>query len=365
MSGSSIPELLDQRAECSNLVSAMKAQTLAPTLTTNQWVERVSAVVAVTKSDLDWLNQDERRYLHLTLISYVKKALTEFYPNSRVPDEDMETALREFVHWMAVQDDSLVLDFVWDVLEYVPRRGWTTAWAPVRWLEWSGRLSRDISYDSLELALTFRDEAENMYCWPDERWDLADWQRDSQVYFTCTSHPSYVVRAWAAMALGRLYLNCIGARRSNTPSVAEILKWVQEQQLINPGIAGAFLNGTDWSMKSEDLSAFSNGFDFRSWFLDTLRLAKSEPDLPHIIPIEFYAHEYFELDEDAIREMLRMGRKRLAVMTATQAYEAIDRMAAVLQEMANSDDGNVARAIQEYLKVRAPHAGLRYMPEKD
>ncbi|HEV8412519.1 MAG TPA: hypothetical protein VGQ49_02915 [Bryobacteraceae bacterium] len=106
-------------------------------------------------------------------------------------------------------------------------------------------------------------------------------------------------------------------------------------------------------------------FDFRSWFLDTLRLAKPEPDIPHVLTIEFYAHEFFDLDEDAIREMLRMGRKYLAVMTATDRPEAIDRMMGVLSEMANSDDGNVARAIQEYLKVRAPHAGLRYMPEKD
>jgi hypothetical protein len=118
-------------------------------------------------------------------------------------------------------------------------------------------------------------------------------------------------------------------------------------------------------MKAQDLSAFSAGFDLRSWFLDTLRLAKLEPDLPEILTIEFYAHEYFALDEDAIREMLRMGRKRLAVMTATQGYEAIDQMSGVLQEMANSDDTDVARAIREYLKVRRPHAGMQYMPERD
>ena len=362
---SSIQELLSQHAECSILRSAVEARSPAPTLTATTWVEEVSAVVAVTKSDLDWLNQDERWYVQSTVISYVKKALTEFYPKSRVSDADMETALRGFVDWIALQDDSVVLDFVWDVMTYVPRLAGTSALSPVWWLHHSGRLSREISLDCLELALTFSREADNMRRWPDERWDLADWQRDSQVYFTCSSHPSYVVRAWATMALGRLYLNCVSSRKANTPPVAEILKWVQEQQVINPGIAGAFLNGSEWSMTSEDLSAFSNGFDFRSWFLDTLRSARPEPDVPHVIPIEFYAHEYFEFDEDAIREMLRMGRKHLAVMTATQAYEDIDRMAGVLQEMANSDDANVARAIQEYLKVRRPHAGLRYMPEKD
>jgi len=365
MAGPSIQELLDQRAECSNLISAVKAHSLDPTWTTAEWVDGVSAVVAVTKSKLEWLNRDERRFVHNKVVTYVKKALTEFYPSARVPDSDMETALRGFTDWVASQADDLVLDFVWDVMKYKSRRAGFSAWAPVWWLHHSGRLSRDIAHDSLELALTFRNEAEAMRRWPDERWDLADWHRDSQVYFTCTSHPSYVVRAWAAMALGRLYMNCIGSQRANTPSVAEILTWIQEQQLIHAGIAGAFLNGTNWSMKAEDLSAFAEDFDLRSWFLETLRLAKPEPDLPEILTIEFYAHEYFELDEDAIREMLRMGRKYLAVMTATDRPEAIDQMMGVLEEMAKSGDADVARAIQEYLRVRAHHAGLRYMPEKD
>lgn len=331
-------------------------------LSTAQWVDSVTQAVRVAKSELDWLGKGERWWVRQAAITHVKKALTVFYPSTRMSDEEMETALRDFIDWLAIQEDRLVLDFVWDVLS---RRGGLKSWDPIWWLDRSGRLSRDLSYDSLKLALTLRDEAKNMHRWPDERWDLADWQRDSQVYFTFTSHPSYVVRAMATMALGRLYLKCVSWRKANAPSVAEILKWVHEQQLINPGIAGAFLNGTDWSNTAEDLSAFSKDFDFRSWFLDTLRLAKPEPDVPDIITIEFYAHEYFEFDEAAIRELLRMGRKHLAVMTATQAYKDIDRMAGVLHEMADSEDANVARAIQEYLKVRAPHAGMQFMPERD
>jgi hypothetical protein len=142
-----------------------------------------------------------------------------------------------------------------------------------------------------------------------------------------------------------------------------MLHWVHERQLVNAGIAGAFLHGAGWSIDTEDW--FLTDFDFRSWFLDTLRVGKPEPDIPHVQTIEFYAHEFFDLDEDAIRGMLLMGRKSLAVMTATDRPEAIDRMRGVLEEMANSDDPDVARAIQEYLKVGAHHAGLQYMPEKD
>ena len=362
---SSIQELLEQHAECWRLLDALTPLRVVPALSSTEWVQAVSAVATVTKSELEWLSKDDQLFVHQAVTSYVKKALTEFYPMPSVSQSDMKSTLGAFTDWLASQDDRRVLDFVWDVMEYRPRRQGTSALDPVRWLKWSGRLSRDLAHDCLELALTFRDEDEDMFWWPNERWDLADWRRDSQVYFTCASHPSYVVRAWVSKALGRFYLKCAISQRANTPSLAEILTWVQEQQLIHPGIAGAFLNGAGWSIETEDWSAFSEGFDLRSWFLDILRLGKPEPHVPHVLTIEFYAHEYFDLDEDAIREMLRMGRNYLAVMTATDRPEAIDRMMGVLEEMANSDDANVARAIQEYLKVRAHHAGLQYMQEKD
>jgi len=363
--GSSIQELLDQHAECSILLSAVEAHNLAPAMGTPEWIQAVSAVAGVMKSELEWLSQDDRLWVQHAVVSHVKKALTEFYPHPSVPRDEMKAALGSFTDWVARQDDRLVLGFAWDVMEHHPRLGWTSAWDPIRWLDRSERLSSDMGYDCLKLALAFRDEAENMRSWPDERWELANWKRDSQVYLACTSHPSYVVRAWATKVLGCLYLNCARFGRADTPTIAEMLAWVREQQLINPGITGAFLSGAGWSIETEDWSAFLKDFDFRSWFLDTLRLAKTEPHVPHVQTIEFYAHEHFDLDEDAIREMLRMGRPSLAVMTATDRPEAIDRMMGVLQEMAKSDDANVARAIQEYLKVRVHHAGMQYMPQSD
>jgi len=365
MAGPSIQELLDQHAAASSLLAALTASSLVPALSATEWVQTVSAVASVTKSELEWLSKDGRLSVQYSVVSYVKKALTEFYPRPSISGSEMKTALGDFTDWIASQDDRRVLDFAWDVMEYHPRRQGTCALDPVRWLKRSGRLARDLAYDCLQLAVTFRDDAENMYWWPRDPWNLADWERDSKVYFASTSHASYVVRAWAAKVLGRIYLNCARSRRANTPPIAEMLKWVHEQQLINPGIAGAFLDGAGWSIETEDWSEFSADFDLRSWFLDTLRLAKPEPDIRHVQTIEFYAHEFFDLDEDAIREMLRMGRKYLAVMTATDRPEAIDQMMGVLEEMAKSGDADVARAIQEYLRVRAHHAGLRYMPEKD
>jgi hypothetical protein len=362
---SSIQELLDQHARGSILLAALTAPSLVPALSATDWVQAVSAAATVTKSELEWLSKDDRLSVQYAVMSYVKKALTEFYPRPSVSNSEMKTALGDFTDWIASQDDRHVLDFAWAVMEYQPRRQGTSALDPVRWLRRSGRLARDLAYDCLELAITFRDEAESRYWWPDERWELADWERDSQVYIQGMSHPSYVVRAWAAKVLGCLYLNCARSRRPNTPPIAEILQWIHEQQLIHAGVAGAFLDGAGWSIEMEDWSTLLADLDLRFWFLETLRLAKPESEIPHVQTIEFYAHEFFDLDEDAIREMLRMGRKYLAVMTATDRPEAIDQMSGVLHEMANSDDANVARAIQEYLKVGAHHAGLRYMPERD
>ena len=128
MSSLSIQELLEEHAERSKLLSAIEALSLAPTLTATEWVQRVSAVAAVTESELKWLNQDDRLWVQHAVVSYVKKALTELYPTAIVPPDDMKSALTAFTDWVARQDDRLVLDFVWAVMESFPRRGWT-AWA--------------------------------------------------------------------------------------------------------------------------------------------------------------------------------------------------------------------------------------------
>ena len=61
--GSSIQGLLDQRADCATLLSAVEAHKLAPAMGTTEWIQAVSAVAGVTKSELEWLSQDERRFV--------------------------------------------------------------------------------------------------------------------------------------------------------------------------------------------------------------------------------------------------------------------------------------------------------------
>ena len=83
--------------------------------------------------------------------------------------------------------------------------------------------------------------------------------------------------------------------------------------------------------------------------------------MPHIQTLEFYAHELFAFDENAVREFLKMGRRDLAVMTATEEPDAIPELLPVLKEMCASSDPAVAAAIREYLSVGSHHAGLNHL----
>ncbi len=143
-----------------------------------------------------------------------------------------------------------------------------------------------------------------------------------------------------------------------------MLSSIQHQEAIAAGVAGAFLHGANWGFES-DWASFSAGFDMKPWFIETLRNSAQEPDIPHIQALEFYAHELFAYDGYAIREFLNMGRSRLAVMTATEAVDAIPRLLPVLEEMAASNDLAVAAAIREYLADPFHHAGLQRMHKQE
>ena len=56
-----------------------------------------------------------------------------------------------------------------------------------------------------------------------------------------------------------------------------------------------------------------------------------------------------------------MGRKELALMTATEAPEAIPDLLPTLNKMASSSDRVVAAAIREYLLHKTHHAGIQHL----
>ena len=66
--------------------------------------------------------------------------------------------------------------------------------------------------------------------------------------------------------------------------------------------------------------AGDSAYDYRAWFLNVLRTSERELDMPHE-QLEFYAHEFFSGDAEAIEEFIGMGRKKLALMAATEIFK--------------------------------------------
>lgn len=147
--------------------------------------------------------------------------------------------------------------------------------------------------------------------------------------------------------------------------MSNILAMIQNREAIAPGIAGPFLNGANWSVAPEEWAQFGGDIDMKSWFIETLRVSSVEPKVPHIQTLEFYAHELFAFDVDAVREFWKMGRCDLAVMTATEEPNAIPEMLPVLRAMAASGDPAVSAAIREYLSAEFHHAGLHHLHKSE
>ena len=202
-----------------------------------------------------------------------------------------------------------------------------------------------------------------MFWWPDERWDVAIWERDRSPYLALLDDASHLVRAAAADALGALFFGTrVKGPVDRGPELPATLAFIQSEEIKRPGVAGPFLDGANWST-ADEWDGFGAGFDMKSWFLETLDRSAREPVIPKIQTLEFYAHELFCADAAAIRRFLSMGRRELAVMTATEAPETIDDLMPVLQEMASSDDLQISSAIREYLETRCTHAGLHHLTD--
>lgn len=264
--------------------------------------------------------------------------------------------------WVQSLPDYTVVRFCWDLVAY--DRTFTPE--PVWWLKRCGRLSGTISYDHIGLAVSLADEADAMLWWPRSRWSVIAWDAGSAPYIELLGHESYLVRSAASLALGRLFKGIrtnVPGRKS--PSLSEILTMIQHREVETPGVAGAFLNGADWSVDPEAWATFGGDFDMNAWIIETLRNSALEPQVPHIQSLEFYAHELFAYDGNAIREFLKMGRKHLAVMTATEEPSSIPDLLPVLTEIAGSDDPALAAVITEYLSSGSHHAGLRHLEKCD
>jgi hypothetical protein len=328
-----------------------------PKLNATDWMNLLEAVARAV-GDLGWMSDRDKRIARSCILEFSRHAFTDLRPSSEPSRKAVQEACKDLVTWIESLPDASVAAFCWDLLKY--KRNLTPE--PVFWLVHSGRLSGAISYDNIRLAVSLADEGDSMYWWPEERWMFANWERDSQPYLALLSHSSYLVRAAASKALGRLFYNLTTkASGGCAPPPPEILGMIHAYEVKTAGVAGPFLDGADWSCAETDWQRFSSGMDIKAWFIETLRQSDRERYVPDIQSLEFYAHEFFSRDADAIREFLKMGRKDLAILTATQDQAAISALLPVLKEMAASNDEDVSTAIRHYLSSPSHHEGLQYL----
>ncbi len=286
------------------------------------------------------------------------RAVTSGLPTPAPAYGAVEEAARPSIQWIATQTDYEVADFCWKVWERCKIGSGSTE--PVFALHRLGRLAGEFSLGNIDLAVSFAMERRAMDRWPEERWSFVKWSRDAETFWAAMDHSSYMVRASAAEPLGSLFLGCMQNGVVDVPSVDELMEKIGAFERKIPGIAGAFLQESEWSFGT--WADFAGDFDMRHWMLDTLRHSKRERSAPGQQTLDFYAHELFQDDPDAIRAMLDMGRRNLAVLTATQDPNAINSLRDVLDSMAQSDDPVASRAIQTYLEQRHHHAGCEFLP---
>jgi hypothetical protein len=360
--------ILDQ-ASRADLLDSIRALPWDAVTTVEDWLANVTALHPIFTSDLSWLTRADRRWVFAVTEGRIKDALTKFYPREYVEQARLEQSLDPFVKWLGAQPDRRVVQFSWDILAWRPSLGWTGAWYPIRFLADSGRLAGEISRENIEIATSIVEESRAMDSWPQGRWRFIQWKTASQTYLKSLEDPSHLVRAASAEALGGMLLGCwIEGEGCGAPPVTELLEFVQKQEQKRAGVAGPFLQGTNFLDKAFDewLAEWPApaDFDMRRWFLETLRTSSREADKPHFIGLEFFAHEAFCCDADAIEEMISMGREYAAVLTATEQPKCIEALLPVLTKMSRSSNPRVANAIQEYLKVRSAHAGLDLLEDE-
>jgi hypothetical protein len=343
-----IPQILAERSNPRELIECVSTFRFPCDITEEEWLAATKIVAPIPAADLSWIDAPNQSLLRSYCIEFIQNALVKSWPEY-IKEQALKDSLLPFVTWLETQNDREVVDFAWEILKANLRSERDTSCDPVFWMKRSGRLQGEISFDNLELAVSLAEEHKAMYWRPDERWTFALWPRESAPYLELMNHESYLVRAAAAGCLGQIYMQC--AREK--PSLAEIMEFIKQQEHRNAGVAGPFLMGAGWGLEWK----IGAEFDYRSWLLETLRGSQRERFVPYDQSLEFYAHEFFYADAEAIEEFIAMGRKELAVMTATESPESIYELLPLLQKMAASEDQEISARIRVYLAEGRTHAG--------
>jgi hypothetical protein len=354
-----LEELIGQEATANELAAFAAGCQMHAGMEPEQWRDALNSLARLASDPFSWLAPAEAALLRYGAGRQVAIALTDCWPFQQdgIEEDELQALMGFYIQWLATQEDDRVCSFVWALLRAQPRRHGSVAQTPVYWLLRQGRLKGNIELSAIELAVTLTDEENAMFWWPEDRWRISDWPSGSRPYLHFLEHPSSLVRAAAAKALGRLYT---GLRdRFDTPPITDLLTLMASHEARHAGIAGPFLEGSDWGL--DDWTDLLGSFDMRRWFLDTLRNSSREPDWPEAQALEFYAQEFFSADGAAIEELLAMGREDLALMAATNFPDHVELLRPVLESMARSENPRIASAMRSYLAEHGQASGRQWL----
>ncbi len=141
------------------------------------------------------------------------------------------------------------------------------------------------------------------------------------------------VRSGAAVRLGELWRD--GA--ASVPATDALLAVLAAHDREHPGIADAF-----WTTVVYDF--YGDRTEIRRWMLRVLEARQGKRELSPVPGnnLEFYAHEEFDDDPEALRRLLSWGYENTVAMAVAHAALGRDDMVSLLSALAARSDGRYA-----------------------
>ena len=228
----SIAQLLERRAGGDDFCRAVTGRSKG-----NTRDMALGDIAAVAVHPLSWLSDRNQSWFRQTATDAVLNVLTMTRPQAGAHSAVLRRVLGEFTTWLASRPDSEVLAFCWRLMCHNRDHDYGTreCLAPGYAFHQTERLTGALDLGHLNLAT----------CWPLKHGTcsggaptagaLEAWECDSSPYFQALSHESYVVKLWAAKAIGQMH--------EKLPQVhSRVLReHFRDVEATCPGVAGAIL----------------------------------------------------------------------------------------------------------------------------
>ena len=193
---------------------------------------------------------------------------------------------------------------------------------------WSNDIEKSVAVNNLEM-----DEKTWHYC-ENELIGLLDSE-------------NYMIRAGAAVKLGEFF-----ALGNENGRLKVMLELIAKKESKRRGVAGGFIEGLDDSCQGLYCleSSYLSDFDTKNWVFQILEKNNDiEMYTPNAQSLDFYIHEFFDYDPDAVNRLIDLDREALALETAMESGQKVKGMERPLLRLSLSKNKPLANRAKEYL----------------